>query len=280
MRAVEAFILTVLYPSKFLHLSLFFWLIPVKFPYLLTQHPPSRTSAAHVHIRESFRSALLGRELSTSFAKAASFDARTAHCRALWFFAIVLLHELAHATHLAYWELFPDRYNPTTDGKEPFWRDDRLAELGWAFTQVVFGAVFHPFGFNPYSASLPYGMAQIRWPGGSNLGDARGSALGWAHAYMTRGATDVHWCHKFFTRRFWEVDVPARGAHAMAAEWKVAVQYMMPFASLFPGETPLLNPPGPPSPGIPPREEIEARGFKFKQMLFDLETSDDTDDSD
>lgn len=97
---------------------------------------------------------------------------------------------------------------------------------------------------------------------------------------MTRGAADVHWCHKFFTRKFWEVDVPARGAHAMAAEWKVAVQYMMSLASFFPGETPLLSPPGPPSPGIPPREEIEARGFKFKQMLFDLETSDDTDDSD
>lgn len=57
--------------------------------------------------------------------------------------------------------------HPTIPGErikapEPCYRDDRLAELGWAFQQAVPGGGIESPGYNPTTPAAPYGMSATR----------------------------------------------------------------------------------------------------------------------
>lgn len=243
----------------------------------LTIH--SSAFSAKVNFKIEFLQVLRGDIKCTDFPKAKGFDDRAAVCRTILFFANILVHELCHVVFV--------NHNPHQPGKkamEPFWRDDRLAETGWAFSQTVFNCGFQPLGHNPKSVACPYGLATIRFPGGLSYGTARASRARYRHVYTTRGAVPATYCHKFLTRRFWAVDMQRdMEGHAMKVEWKLAVQNALvdPSASEFLPEepnSPISNPPD--SPGAPSRQEIELMGFKFKNADDVYQTSEDTDDDD
>ncbi|KAF1347055.1 hypothetical protein BDV97DRAFT_423662 [Delphinella strobiligena] len=247
-------------------------------------HPNRRSMSSDVHIRPEFLEVFRQKIHVSQFAKAENFDNAAAYCRTANFFAHGLLHELYHALHSA---AVPTMDHPTIPGAkaivpEPFYRDDRLAELGWAFQQVVFGGGIAPLGWNPITPAAPYGMSALRWPGGigePTIGEPRASPARWNETYITEGILDVEWHRKFFTRKFWEVDAARdTSGQVLKIDWTIAIhsnEYVR--TAFYPGE-PLVPLPPRPGPGVPGGGELRARGFKMKPMKDVDETSIDTDE--
>lgn len=71
------------------------------------------------------------------------------------FFAHTLLHELCHSVWKSSAALTPDRNTAPPHTSEPFYRDQRIAELGWAFQQAVFHGAVRPNGYNPLTPASP-----------------------------------------------------------------------------------------------------------------------------
>lgn len=123
----------------------------------LNAETSGRTVSADVCIRPEFLEVFRQVIHASQFAKAENFDNAAAYCRTTNFFAHSLLHEVCHVLHGA---AVPKIDHPTIPGEkvmapEPFYRDDRLAELGWAFEQAVFGGGIAPLGYNPVTPAAP-----------------------------------------------------------------------------------------------------------------------------
>lgn len=125
-------------------------------------------------------------------------------------------------------------------------------------------------------------MSATRWPGGISglgLGVPRASPARWNETYVSKGILDVEWHRKFFTRKFWEVDVAKdTNGQALKVDWTIAIQYSESVDTAFYRGEPLVPLPPRPSPGVPGRDALRARGFKMKPMKDYDETSIDTDD--
>lgn len=82
---------------------------------------------------------------------------------------------------------------------------------------------------------------------------------------MTKGAVHTDYYRKFYTKRFWAVDVPkATGGDCFRANYNVAVQYSTGVGKgFFQGETQVVLS-MPPSPDVPSVGELGLQGFKFK----------------
>jgi pimeloyl-ACP methyl ester carboxylesterase len=230
------------------------------------------TVASKVFIRGAFLLALRENPLH-GFPKAASFDADASTHRMLTLLAHALIHELCHVA----WKASATRRLQDKMVPEPFYRNERLAEVGWAFSQAVFGGGLAQLGRNAPQPSCPYGLGMVRWPGGLKgeriLAKERATAKRWGETYITKGVVHMRWCHKFFTRAFWEKG-GAMYADDFAFDWTVAIRHADHVDTAFHDcetrevrEKPLSPGPAAPTPVV-----LEEMGFKLKK---DGETSSD-----
>ncbi|KAF1354666.1 hypothetical protein BDV97DRAFT_418461 [Delphinella strobiligena] len=131
------------------------------------------TSGTIVSIDKDFLNVLKGNIRLDHFPKSGSFDPDAAKLRTSWFMASVLCHEFCHALWFATWN-FGDKSGPLKLHDEPFFQDQRVAELGAAFETHLFGIKVDPLGKNSKiatnmqpraSIAAPYGIQAVRWPG-------------------------------------------------------------------------------------------------------------------
>lgn len=217
----------------------------------------------------------------SGFAKTEDHDYAAAFTRSMVYMATSLLREFTHAVHKAMQTRTNGCYGGAIYPGEMFWRDDRIAEHGWAFTQYVFGAGFTPLGRNPLSYTLPYGLGLVRFPSAMNVGTARGSAARWGITHSPRGIVDVEFYAKLMRKRFWAVDVArGSGGEAFKVDWKVAITYTERGPNnYFPGEprSPLIRP-GMPDNESEPWTQLRRMGFLVKQVQHHDKPSLDSED--
>lgn len=199
--------------------------------------------------------------------------------RAQLHLAVAIMHELCHGLLLASREFKPSVYDYCMAGKaigisafspqnldfefEPFYRNHRVAELGYALEQVLFGGWYgmiamnkSPFQFN-LTAPL-YGLITATFPGDGDPWNyfpeemiAKGAQYG--HSTTFRYPIPMDFIHRFFTRRFWDKVAPQYGLKAYHTNRHVGVKCNEP--ALSPGD--ILLTPQPPSPD-PPTTVLDA----------------------
>lgn len=149
------------------------------------------------------------------------------------FIAFHVIHELAHALVSASTEWLPDcgqiwldaeHKIPGTAPREPFYRDQRTAELGFALESVLFGGTFNAIGLLDGSlsrialAAPAYGLYIYRFPGWDDLNaspaESRGTAAQYGRSRSYFYPIQMDYLHRFFTQEFWEQKVPQYGIKA------------------------------------------------------------------
>lgn len=109
---------------------------------------------------------------------------------------------------------------------EPFFNDQRLAELGNALETFIFGYLTYPLGSNcrtfgkrstGASAAAPYGMFMNAWPAVDYepRKPTLASAVHWSAAGTVISPIKQADIHKFFTQRFWSQQVPQNNIAVM-----------------------------------------------------------------
>lgn len=213
----------------------------------------------------SFLNVLKGVIRVEHFPKGDKADPFAANLRTVFLLASNLMHELCHAVGMSCLD-FVERSK-----QEPFFRDQRIAELGHAWETAVFGYSPHPSGANSvlsphiHTCSAPYGLFGFNFPG------ARAGK-----EYMAALATSTYWGQKtyefpfktaeickFFTRQFWDGEVKRNGIHAMRLNTTLA--FLSPAnvpTPLDPHETGPIVPRGP--------QYDESTDLDFKAAGFDL----------
>lgn len=141
--------------------------------------------------------------------------------------AMIVCHEFTHALHNATWEREDDEWAPTLSTTtplppEPFFRDDRISELGWAFQQYAFGGLLRPIGyFQPDSAdaAFPYGFFLEHFPGAVKKEDEHMRKFQQATPFqlgvttILRHGVHMSYVQKQFTKEFWNKTVLLSGSH-------------------------------------------------------------------
>ncbi|KAF1344866.1 hypothetical protein BDV97DRAFT_373221 [Delphinella strobiligena] len=72
---------------------------------------------------------------------------------------MTIFHEFMHA-------LYRGWHGRKIRDLEPFFRNDRISELGLASEQAIFDGIICSAGRNPESVASPYGLKMYRFPGG------------------------------------------------------------------------------------------------------------------
>lgn len=150
--------------------------------------------------------------------------------------AMVLVHELCHAMYIC----GHSKQALVRSGKryvEPFYGDQRIAELGTAWESTVFRGTIQSAGAENDPA-FPYGVARYDWPGLNRAGYAPGPnprvrrdgdgerrsparyGVKWGSQYLIKSK----WIQGFFTRRFWDVEVERYGLSAFRPPKKSGVR--------------------------------------------------------
>lgn len=215
-------------------------------------------------------SALRGSSVAPSLPCTPTLDEADLKRRVDLIIAMGLIHELAHALWNASKQWFPNTDNRWEDEdrlvlrrnpSEPFYRDQREAELGYALESVLFDGMCQPTGVSEDSISnrwltCPvYGLNVARFPGSydgrpfdtENRGTAAQYGLKWSTSYPVA----MDWVQRFFTREFWQKNVPQYELKAYHPQRWHGVRLAVP--DLEPGQQLLVSPSPPQSP-LPPRE--------------------------
>lgn len=198
---------------------------------------------ALIEINLGFKQFLMGTHPTENWTPLKDFDALARERRVHFHLGVNLFHEIAHALCLVSREYEPSIralwHKPATGAfeepyqvGEPFYRDHRLAELGWATEQLLFNSmhniiVHRSIRNASLGASCAYGVLTERFPGVLHSThmlfphlESRGSA---AHYGLTRGTrypVPMDYIHRFFTRKFWQDTVPKYGIFAYhAPKW-------------------------------------------------------------
>lgn len=213
----------------------------------------------------SFLNVLKGVVRVEHFPKGDKADPFAANLRTVFLLASTLMHELCHAVGMSCLDL------RERSRQEPFFRDQRIAELGHAWETAVFGYSPQPSGANSLlpprtrTCSAPYGIFGFNFPGARE-----------ENAYMVALATSTYWGQKtyefpfktaeickFFTRQFWDGEVKRNGIHAMRLNTTLA--FLSPANvpnPLEPHETGPIVPRGP--------QYDESTDLDFKAAGFDV----------
>lgn len=182
------------------------------------------TSGTIVSINKDFLDILKGKIRLVHFPKAEKFDPDAAKLRTSWFMASTLCHEFCHALWFATWN-FGDRSGQFKMHDEPFFQDQRVAELGSAFETHLFGITADPLGKNSKlatdmrpqaSISAPYGLQAFRWPGatpqsGLTADPALATPAHWGADHFYYYPLPTSSVHRYFTKEFWEHRVATSG---------------------------------------------------------------------
>ncbi|KAF1351382.1 hypothetical protein BDV97DRAFT_369023 [Delphinella strobiligena] len=186
-----------------------------------------KTKASVIKVNRNYLKVLKGQIKSTEYVKAENFDQAAALLRTRMHMAMIVCHEFTHALHNATWEREDDEWAPTLSTTtplppEPFFRDDRISELGWAFQQYAFGGLLRPIGyFQPDSAdaAFPYGFFLEHFPGAVKKEDEHMRKFQQATPFqlgvttILRHGVHMSYVQKQFTKEFWNKTVLLSGSH-------------------------------------------------------------------
>lgn len=245
-----------------------------------SDHQNSRTYSSHNRIQQEFLAVFRGAVDITQYPKAATHHQGAALARTYFRFACVLLHEFTHALVGATYEQPIDSAKPWY---EPFYCDQRISEMGWAFEQAVFDGKPGSLCASVLGAMeicAPYGLRMVRFPGGVVLEAGKHAVI---VSPLRAGAPGLDWAaismadvSKFFTKNFWEKKAPQSGGAALKLAWKVGVR-QRPVFEFLPDESTVFPPNYTPEPDMPTMEELVAAGFpSFRLNPYD--TSSDEED--
>lgn len=163
--------------------------------------------------------------------------------------------------------LYTHEWKPNTDARwidndkkrrnplppEPFYKTQRVAEIGFALESVLIDGKMIPIGvmdskIQPNLLVSPvYGLCISRFPGCWQPGPAypeecMGEAAQFGRQFETMYAVRMDWVHNFFTKKFWHKTVPLHGLRAYHPQrWhgvQVALKPLNPGDDVFTPETP------------------------------------------
>lgn len=170
-------------------------------------------------------------------------DEESVRLRMQWMLATILVHELMHAMWIV--------WHGTKVG-EPYYRDTRVAELGWQWESNLFSGTIVPGIDGPAGAN--YGFQFFRWP---DINDSTKikpltSYKKWGGSvFQNRYAVDMEFVQGFFTHDFWD-RVERFGLATFEPEHRFGVRVKWPEPQLWPGESStapaFVEGPDPPSP--------------------------------
>lgn len=151
-------------------------------------------------------------------------DAKSLLLRAQFLMAQLLLHELSHAwTNTCRREAEHLR-------AEPFYKDHRIAETGYALEVAIFGSLIAASGSNPQLDPGPFGFSSVRYPG------IKVPARDIVEPYIatpakhgvdhhTEYAVPMSFVHQFFTDEFWDTRVQRFGPGMLRMPKELGVRY-------------------------------------------------------
>lgn len=137
----------------------------------------------------------------------------SAKVRTILFLAVTLVHEMCHAMYTCNYPVDPNGTAPRLT--EPFYGNQRLAELGNAWESHVFRGSIEPLGAGT-EPSLPFGLVCDSWPGLGRHGVQHyhpepNSPAKYAVEGASHFAIPNRYVQRYFTERFWDVLVPRFG---------------------------------------------------------------------
>jgi len=223
--------------------------------------------------------------------RVATYEKKARLLRSHLSFAISIVHEICHALNWFSKEWLPDTSarlaSAVPNPIEPFYKDQRIAETGFAFEGVLLSGILEATGvlddrltevsMQPLS-SAPYGMHIIRWPGRNINAPSLGTAAEYGRKWSSIYPVTMKWMRDFFTESFWDKKVGSEGLKAFhPIRWH---GIRLPEPDLEPGKTMVsTREPETPEPVEfdidfpPPLTEVEAQEFRehYKTAEADAE---------
>ncbi len=137
--------------------------------------------------------------------------------RARYHLAKTIVHEMGHVVKWATTSpqetrvLF-DEPHPLEPPLEPFFGDQRRAEIGYAWESMTFKGLTFPFGY-PSHPSAPFGLGVYKWP---DLIDNDDPCRGPSRLpYNTRYAVPMAWAGSLWSQQHWDNVLQ----HGIEANW-------------------------------------------------------------
>lgn len=131
----------------------------------------------------------------------------------------MLCHEFCHALEFAYTDCGPGFH--TMD--EPFFLNDRMAEVGGAFEQQIFsGIYFATLGYVSHWVLHPFGTSIAAWPGcyrpRHGVVDLElGSPAAFGYGPFLLYPIKMSFLKKFFDEDFWNKEISQHGLERLKA---------------------------------------------------------------
>ena len=189
------------------------------------------TYTSTIRIRKVYLDILKRITTSRSLPRTENLDPEDARLRTMVHMAITMCHEVCHALNYAYIKQDKDAYKAKTnkDGSqtyltlpipaEPYYRDDHMNELGWAYTQVTFDGILESMGNLglPHSALFAYGAYTMKFETRRKEKTLERRYERWAPKVKKglRRAVHMSYFQDMFTAEFWEKTVMKDGLVAL-----------------------------------------------------------------
>lgn len=152
-------------------------------------------------------------------------DTASGKVRTTFLLAVTLVHELCHAIVICHTPCDPATGLPPDNAVEPFYGDQRLAEIGYAWESHVFRGAIAPLEMS-LSPAAPYGLERTDWPGSFRIPPERRSparyGTRWASIHLLRNK----YVQDFFTRRFWNGRIDRYGMSGFRPKKRVGFRVM------------------------------------------------------
>lgn len=122
-----------------------------------------------------------------------------------------MFHEFIHALYVVWNDHWSDSIPPRYIAPdEPYYRDQRQAELGFAFENKVVSGKTEPMMMK--NECCAYGLCVTRWPDMQRHSTDGSyelmSAAKWGQRWVTSYAIPMAWVQSLFTTTFWNSNVP------------------------------------------------------------------------
>ena len=179
-----------------------------------------------------FTRAILGLMPPSSVHK--EFDDASSYVRTRFYMAFIMVHELAHVFHNAWW--------PADSIVEPFMDDHRSTELGRALEMAIFGGTLQMCGGNPSHMGIPFGFRFHDYPDSDVFERESIARESLAKSGVTRHtyySLHMDFLCDLFYADFWTEHVERFGAcNSLKFPKELGVRYKVDHEQLWKGESP------------------------------------------